>query len=138
MNKLLKNKKALSPVVAAVAVIAVMIAVAVGVALLMGSIAASNMGDNKLTVTGMDFTTGDFSSGKINIHITNSLETAVTISAMRINNQLADVWSSTSNTIAPGASETFTITQAVLPGNQYNVNIYDTEGTLVAASTATA
>ena len=135
MNKLFKNKKAISPVVAAVAVIAVMVAVAIGAALFMGSIATSTMGDNKLTVTGMDFTTGDSSSGKINIHITNSLDYAVTISGMRVNNQLADVWSSTSNTIAPGASETFTVTQAVLPRNQYNVNIYDTEGTLIAAST---
>jgi hypothetical protein len=138
MNKLLKNKKALSPVVAAVAVIAVMVAVAVGAALLMGSVATSTMGDNKLTVTGMDFTTGDSSSGRITIHITNSLDHAVTISGMRINNQLAGVWSSTSNTIASGDSETFTVTQAVLPGNQYNVNIYDTEGTLIAAYTDTA
>ena len=138
MNKLIKNKKALSPVVAAVAVIAVMVGVAIGAALLMGSIATSTMGDNKLTVTAMDFTTGDSSSGKINIHITNSLDHAVTISGMRVNNQWADVWSSTSNTIAPGTSETITVTRAVLPDNQYNVNIYDTEGTMIAASTDTA
>ena len=139
MNKLLKNKRALTPVVAAVAVIAVMIAVAIVLALFMGSIATSSMAETKLKVNGVDFTVGDSSSGRIAMHVTNSLDYAVTIGGVRVNGESPSAWSAgSSNTLASGVSETFTITCAVSSGTQYTVYLYNSDGSLIAASVATA
>ena len=132
MKKILKNREAISPVTAAIAVIAGMAAIAIIVAVMVGSIAANSIAASKeLTVTGCNFAVGDFSSGQITVQVNNSLSKDVTISVIKINDANAVSWSAgSSNTLASGASETFTITQAVSEGTQYTVTMYDTDGTL--------
>ena len=139
MKKLLKSRKALSPVVAAIILIAVTVAVSIAVAAWMGSLTIGFMETSELTITDLDFTIGD--PGSIAVNVTNSGTSSFTVKNIRVNGENLDVsdWSSgTSDTVAPGESETFTITQAVAPGSKYAVSLYDIDGTLVGAYTATA
>ena len=59
MKKLLKHKKALSPVVAAIILIAVTVAVSIAVAAWMGALTIGFMGTEELKVTGVEFTDTD-------------------------------------------------------------------------------
>ena len=139
MRKLLKSKKALSPVVAAIILIAVTVAVSIAVAAWMGSLTIGFMETAELTITEVDFTIGDASTGRIAVHVTNSGTSDFTVKNIRVNGETASIWSSgTSDTIAPAASEIFTITQAVAAGSKYAVTLYDIDGTMVGAYTATA
>jgi flagellin-like protein len=138
MKKFLKNKKALSPVVAAIILIAVTVAVSIAVAAWMGSLTIGFMDStSELTIIGIDFTYGE--PGNITVHVTNSGASYFTVRNVRVNGELTSLWSSTtSDTIGPGASETFTITHTVTPGSKYSVAFYDIDGTLVGAYIATA
>ena len=137
MKKLLKSRKALSPVVAAIILIAVTVAVSIAVAAWMGSLTMGFMENSELTITGVDFTIG--TPGSIAVNVVNSGTSRFTVKNIRVNGEIVGTWSSgTSDTIEPGNSEIFTITQAVTAGNKYAVSLYDMDGTLVGAYTATA
>ena len=139
MKKLLKSKKALSPVVAAIILIAVTVAVSIAVAAWMGSLTIGFMETSELTIIGVDFTAGNATTGQIAVQVTNSGTSSFTVKNIRVNGELASTWSSgTSDTVAPSNSETFTITQAVAAGYKYAVSLYDIDGTLVGAHIATA
>ena len=137
MKKLLKSRKGLSPVVAAIILIAVTVAVSIAVAAWMGSLTLGFMENSELTITDVDFNIG--TPGSIVVHVTNSGTSSFTVKNMRVNGEIASTWSSgTSDTIEPGNSENFTITQTVTAGSKYAVSLYDMDGTLVGAYTATA
>jgi flagellin-like protein len=139
MKKLLKSKKALSPVVAAIILIAVTVAVSIAVAAWMGSLTLGFMETSELTITDVDFTIGDASNGRIAVYVTNSGTSNFTVKRIRVNGEILSTWSSgTSDTVAPGTSETFTITQLVAAGYKYAVSLYDIDGTMIGAHTATA
>ena len=139
MRKLLQNKKALSPVVAAIILIAVTVAVSIAVAAWMGSLTIGFMETSELTITELNFTFGDASTGRIIVYVTNSGTSSFTVNRIRVNGEIANTWSSgTSDTIAPGTSETLTITQVVAVANKYAITVYKMDGTMVGAYTATA
>jgi len=139
LRKLLQNKKALSPVVAAIILIAVTVAVSIAVAAWMGSLTIGFMETSELTITELNFTFGDASTGRIIVYVTNSGTSSFTVNRIRVNGEIANTWSSgTSDTIAPGTSETLTITQAVAVANKYAITVYKMDGTMVGAYTATA
>ena len=139
MKKFLKNKKALSPVVAAIILIAVTVAVSIAVAAWMGSLTIGFMETTELTITELDFVIGDSSNGRIIAYVTNSGTSSFTVNRIRVNGNLATTWSATTSaTIAPSNSETFTITQAVGAGNKYAVTLYKIDGSMVGAYTDTA
>ena len=138
MKKLLKSRKALSPVVAAIILIAVTVAVSIAVAAWMGSLTIGFMETSELTITEVEFTTAPDS---IVVYVTNTGTSSFTVRNIRVNGEIMDLadWSSgSSDTVAPGDSETFTITHDVVAGNKYAVSLYDIDGTLVGAYTATA
>ena len=138
MKSILRNKKALSPVVAAIILIAVTVAVSIAVAAWMGSLTIGFMETSELTITDVDFTIGD-PSGYIIVQVTNSGTSPFTVNRIRVNGENAGIWSSgTSNTVNPGAVETFTITQPIAAGNKYAVSLYDIDSTMIGAHTATA
>ena len=137
MRKLLKSKKALSPVVAAIILIAVTVAVSIAVAAWMGSLTIGFMETSELTITEVDFTIGE--PGSIMVDVTNSGTSKFTVNRIRVNGENAITWSSgTSNTVTPAATETFTITQDVAVGSKYAVSLYDIDNTMIGAHTATA
>ena len=141
MDKLRNNKKALSPVVAAIILIAVTVAVSIAVAAWMGSLTLGFMQTSELTITDVDFNINpdNPSNGQIIVYVTNSGTSKFTVNRIRVNGENADNWTfDFSETVAPGTSETFTITQQVLVGNKYAVSLYDIDGTMIGAHTATA
>jgi flagellin-like protein len=138
MKKKFGNKKALSPVVAAIILIAVTVAVSIAVAAWMGSLTIGFMETAELTITDVDFTIGN-PSGIITVKVTNSGTSPFTVNRIRVNGENADTWlSGTSNTVTPGSNETFTITQPIAPGTKYAVSLYDIDNTMIGAHTATA
>jgi flagellin-like protein len=139
MRKLLKSKKALSPVVAAIILIAVTVAVSIAVAAWMGSLTIGFMETSELTVTQMTFTIGDATDGRIIVAVTNSGTSDVTVSLIKVNGVTAGTWTATgSATVAAGASDTLTITHIATAGNKYAVNMFASDGTLVGSFTETA
>ena len=139
MKKIQKSKKALSPVVAAIILIAVTVAVSIAVAAWMGSLTIGYMETSELTITELGFTNGDASNGEIAVQVTNPGTSDVTIDYIRVNGETASTWSaSTSSTIDSGANDTLTITQTVTTGNKYSVTLYTIDGIMVGSYTATA
>jgi len=140
MQSLLKNNKALSPVVAAIILIAVTVAVSIAVAAWMGSLTIGFMdGTSQLTITDVTFVIGDETNGRIIAHVANTGTSTFTVDRVRVNGEYPETWSSaTSNTITPSTNETFTVTQAVVAGNKYAITFYRADGTMVGAYTSTA
>jgi len=139
MNGLIESKKALSPVIAAIILIAVTVAVSVAVSAWMGSMAVSEMEVSELTITHLDFALGDAENGRIIISVVNSGTRDVTVYRIRINGENESTWSAeTSNTVRAGTPETFTITKAVNKAAKYSVMLFSVDGTMVGSYTATA
>jgi flagellin-like protein len=82
MKKLLKSKKALSPVVAAIILIAVTVAVSIAVAAWMGSLTFTFMETEELKITSIEFTeTVADAKDQIDINVLNTGTTDVSITA---------------------------------------------------------
>jgi flagellin-like protein len=136
MRKLLKSRKALSPVVAAIILIAVTVAVSIAVAAWMGSLTIGFMETSELTITELTF---DDSAETIVCSITNSGTSSVTIDYVKVNGATE---SSVGGTTTYGAGDTatdLTITISnVVNGTKYSVSLFATDGTLVGSYTDTA
>ena len=135
MQNILRNKKALSPVVAAIILIAVTVAVSIAVAAWMGSLTIGFMEVSELTITDADFT---FDPGEIIVYVTNSGTSNFTVNRIRVNGEIESNWGPQLATISPGDLETFTITHEVKSGSKYAISLYDIDGTMIGAHTATA
>ena len=135
MLKLIKSKKGLSPVVAAIILIAVTVAVSIAVAAWMGSMAISDMNVSELTITTLEFT-----DEGIVAHVANTGTSDVTIYRIRINGENVDGWHADDdlNTVQAGASKTFTSPIAVTEAAKYSVMLFSIDGTMVGSYTATA
>jgi flagellin-like protein len=127
MKKLFRSRKALSPVVAAIILVAVTVAVAIAVEV------------SELTITHLDFTVGDTETGKVIVYVTNSGTSDVTVYRIRVNGENEGTWSSeTSNQVTAGTSEVFTVTRVVAQATKYSVILYTIDGTMVGSYTDTA
>jgi hypothetical protein len=92
-----------------------------------------------LDITDVDFTYGNATTGQIIISVINLQKIEVTVSAFKVNSTTVTSWTATdSATLAAGATETFTIKQAVTAGNKYSILIFEKEGTMVGSFTGTA
>jgi len=146
MKKLLKSKKALSPVVAAIILIAVTVAVSIAVAAWMGSLTIGFMNTKEAKITSVTFHTLS-STDYINFTITNTGTTKVNIDTIKINDEAATgIYNATdSSTIslphevgAGSASNDIALVCDWTAGNKYSVSLLETDGTLVGSYTATA
>lgn len=81
MRKLLKSRKALSPVIAAIILIAVTVAVSIAVAAWMGALTFSFMGYEKLEITEVGWTPMD----KVTITVNNTGTKDLTVHHIEIN-----------------------------------------------------
>jgi len=138
MKKLLKSKKALSPVVAAIILIAVTVAVSIAVAAWMGSLTIGFMETSEVTITDIAFTkvTGD-DNDQIVLTVSNTGTSAVTISMVKLNSATAT--STAPVTLTAGQTGgTITLTEEFTTGNKYAINLFATDGTLVGSYTDTA
>jgi flagellin-like protein len=138
MKKLLKNKKALSPVVAAIILIAVTVAVSIAVAAWMGSLTIGFMETSELTVTAVTFTPATNTTA---IAITNSGTSDATVTMLKINgNTVVD--NDLPLAIDAGDSDTLTVVYSsgngLEVGSKYSINMFANDGTLIGSFTDTA
>ena len=131
-----KSRKALSPVIASIILIAVTVAVSIAVAAWMGALTFGFMGSSSLTITNVAFNGVSGAAGNnITLSIKNTGTKTVTVGTVKINNiavLAANIDGSSLLTYTTsGATATGTITidnAGWVNGNPYQFNLYDASG----------
>jgi flagellin-like protein len=121
--KILKSKKALSPVVAAIILIAVTVAVSIAVAAWMGALTFTFMGTEQLTFTNVEFISGN---QYINITMKNTGTTPITITEIRINDG-SDLLSS-DVTLSANSETEQQVSYSWTNGNTYEIKVVTKKG----------
>ena len=117
--KILKSKKALSPVVASIILIAVTVAVSIAVAAWMGALTFSFMaGTEEATISYVTWPDAD----QIYITVDNHGTSAITLERAYVNNGI-QTSNCTGEIIAAGASANFYITYPWNPGQTYDITV---------------
>ncbi len=135
--KILKNKKALSPVVASIILIAVTVAVSIAVAAWMGALTVGFMGSSSLTITDVTFATPD----QVTLAIKNTGTKDVTVSQVKVNNVIVTSYTMNSFKLASGAGPAnlaLTLNAAWVAGNPYKFDLFDNNGQVIGSYQATA
>ena len=128
MMKLLKSKKALSPVVAAIILIAVTVAVSIAVAAWMGSMTFTFMETEELKITSIDFdpTAG---TGSVTVNLVNTGTTDVTIISAEINGESVNITEvAPATTMLKGTTDELTLEFIPDAGTTYNIQILSAKG----------
>ena len=135
--KILRSKKALSPVVASIILIAVTVAVSIAVAAWMGALTFSFMGSSSISITDVTFV--DAGTNHINITVKNTGTNQVTITVVKVNNQV-EGWTSSLDpmTLDAGVDGWIDISEAWVAGNAYKIELFDASGTGVGSTHKTA
>jgi len=120
--KILKSKKALSPVVASIILIAVTVAVSIAVAAWMGALTFSFVsGTEQARISYVQWDSG--SPKKIYITVGNEGTAAITLKRVYVNNDLQATHNCTDATINDGESAVFEITYAWNAGQTYDITV---------------
>ena len=124
MKNLRRCKKALSPVVASIILIAVTVAVSIAVAAWMGALTIGFMGTEEVRITNVEFATGLASA---NATIRNTGSTAVTITEAYVGSELA--WQG-NVLVDPGQDADITVTPAAafVGGTSYQFKVVSSKG----------
>jgi len=136
MRRLFKCRKALSPVVAAIILIAVTVAVSIAVAAWMGALTFTFMKTEELKITNLEFYTSG--SNYLNVTVTNPGTSKVTVSTVRVNDVAITTTITGSLEWAAGNSHEIMFAYAWVSGNKYKVTLLSASGTTVAAYESTA
>lgn len=140
--KILKSKKALSPVVASIILIAVTVAVSIAVAAWMGALTFTFMATEEITFTGHTWV---MASDQIKITVKNTGTSALTISEVRVSDETNSTagWTGTT-ALGAGKSTTLTITgtpylgSTFASGTKYAFQVITTKGNRFGPYTTTA
>jgi len=127
MKKLLKSRKALSPVVAAIILIAVTVAVSIAVAAWMGALTFTFMGTEKVEIKKVDWT----SPNLVKLTVENKGTKAVTITGVKVNYGNVECSGATlPTTINTGktADITITFTGNYTVGTVYDLSVVTSDG----------
>jgi len=135
LKKTLKSKKALSPVVAAIILIAVTVAVSIAVAAWMGSLTFTFMSTEELKITSIEFTnSGGILNDTITVNVQNTgttdvtISTAVTVSGYGVTGGAI----AATVTVGKGDADSFNVTLTALEewseGRTYNVELLSSKG----------
>jgi flagellin-like protein len=128
MRKLLKSRKALSPVVAAIILIAVTVAVSIAVAAWMGALTFTFMKTEELKITSVTFPT----SSTVQIAVTNTGASAFTVSSVTVDDVPKTPTYGGSfaadHSLVKGASGTITIGFNWTSGYKYTFAVLTTSG----------
>ncbi len=122
MWKIFKSKKALSPVVAAIILIAVTVAVSIAVAAWMGALTFTFMKTEELKVQGHTWGTN-----QIQLTVKNTGTSALTLSEARVNDAVATA-TFDPETLDPGITSTVTISQTFTAGVKYEFSVVTATG----------
>jgi len=142
MKKLLKSKKALSPVVAAIILIAVTVAVSIAVAAWMGALTFTFMKTEELKITSVTFQAGSGNvTDRATISVTNTGANSLTISSVTVDDvaQTPTYGSTISGGVAnKGVSGTITISFDWTSGYKYTFAVLTTSGNKYTYTTTAA
>jgi len=117
--KILKSRKALSPVIAAIILIAVTVAVSIAVAAWMGALTFTFMGTEELKITNVEFLTAG-NNANISVTMQNTGTSPVTINEIWVNNNKE--WTG-STTISANSQETVKVPVTGGWNNGYNYQV---------------
>jgi len=135
--KILRSKKALSPVVASIILIAVTVAVSIAVAAWMGALTIGFMGSSSITITNVSFA-GTTPNQNVTLTVKNTGTNKVTIGQAKVNNVVATIHGSSTLTYAAGTNGTIILVAPWVAGNPYKFELYDSNGQVVGSYQATA
>ncbi|MCK4933492.1 hypothetical protein KAS06_02365 [Candidatus Bathyarchaeota archaeon] len=124
MKRLLKSRKALSPVVAAIILIAVTVAVSIAVAAWMGALTFTFMKTEEIRLTDLTFTNSTGTLG-IDVIVKNIGTSPVTISTAEVNTVSQTI---TTFTVEGNSQTTLSIAYDWLPGYKYDVKLESSQG----------
>jgi flagellin-like protein len=134
MRKLSWNKKALSPVIASIILIAVTVAVSIAVAAWMGALSISFMGSSSVTITNVEF---ENNYTNVTLTVKNTGTKTVTIYAVKVNNSPAAINGTLS--LTPGSTGYIEVNcTSWTPGNPYKFDLFDNSGQILGSYQATA
>ena len=128
--KMFRSKRALSPVVASIILIAVTVAVSIAVAAWMGALTFSFMGTEQLQITKMTWTWNTAPGSRtFAMNVNNTGTKDVTVNQIQVN--YAGVTTSNVSPAPPFAikaskSATITVTYAYTNGTNYDISIVET------------
>jgi len=125
MKKLLKSKKALSPVVAAIILIAVTVAVSIAVAAWMGALTFTFMATEQLEIQGCVFNTGNTN---VTMSVQNTGSADLTVSKYKIGTSGTATALSSAVDVAQGASTTVVVPLAWVSGTTYDIYLITSTG----------
>jgi flagellin-like protein len=128
-----KKRKALSPVIATIILIAVTVAVSIAVAAWMGALTFSFMGSSSLTITNVTFNgTSGNANNTVVLSIKNTGTKTVTIGQVKINNAIVTIDPGSvpyPPTYTAGSTGSVTLDNVGWTnGNPYQINLFDTSG----------
>jgi flagellin-like protein len=135
--KMLRSRKALSPVVASIILIAVTVAVSIAVAAWMGALTFNFMATEQGQITNLSFDTTVAPYGNVLITFNNTGTTAITMNEVWVNNQKQTglmTWTGTTTgtTVAGNSGATCLVVMtgnpAIVPGAQYEVKLLSSKG----------
>ena len=132
--KILKSKKALSPVIASIILIAVTVAVSIAVAAWMGALTFTFMKTEELKITSMTFT-GSGTSITLAVHNTGT--GSVNVANAKVNGAAAAV-TGAPVTVLAGDPGTIVVTASWTTGHKYRVELISSTGTPISAYEDTA
>ena len=124
--KILRSRKALSPVVASIILIAVTVAVSIAVAAWMGALTFNFMATEQLKITNLTFP-----AGMINVTMLNTGTNTITITEVHVNNganlisTASPAWS---GVIGANGNATEAFTFAWTNGAQYEIELKSSKG----------
>ena len=124
MKKLFRSKKALSPVVAAIILIAVTVAVSIAVAAWMGALTFGFMGGSEqLKIVSVQF--AGTTNKNITVTVQNTGTSTVVITSAKVNDQVIDI---TDVSLDAGSQTSITFDYTWSPGTSYNVGVITKAG----------
>jgi flagellin-like protein len=127
--KILKSKKALSPVVASIILIAVTVAVSIAVAAWMGALTFTFMGTERLEITTIDWTWSATPGTRFaDITVVNTGTKDVTIKQINVNYAKMDVSGLPIQFATTDPAETFRITFDYNNGTAYDISVVTASG----------
>lgn len=128
--KMLRNVKALSPVVASIILIAVTVAVSIAVAAWMGALTFTFMGTEEIKITNMSFGPAGASSW-VSVVVNNTGTSPVTINEAWINNVKRTSFNTgqSPGIVAANSGAVINMTSVTLAnGNNYQVKLMSSKG----------
>ena len=124
--KILKSKKALSPVVASIILIAVTVAVSIAVAAWMGALTFTFMATEEIKITNIQFGGG---GANIAVTVNNTGTSAVTINEAWVNNfKVPDTSPPLPKSIPANSGIVLNMTSSWTAGNNYQAKLLSSKG----------